>query len=157
MFFEALFKQQKQAVLELSSGEKFLVIIRELLNKELPEHLLQHHILYTANTKIESLNTLLTHHRNQCNVEFKVGQYHKEIYDLLRKQISNLQSLVDCYMELSVDVNQMDHRLLFHYDRINYLFDNYSQYKDGKFSTQTSQLFWQALKEDILEIIQKIL
>ena len=157
MFLQALFKQPKPEKLEISPAEKLLLLVRELLNKELPEHYTQNHILYTANTKLESLKKSLVSHRDQVTQQFKIGQFHSEMYDQLRKQVSDLQVLVDGYMELNIDVNQMNHRLHFHHDQIHYIHENYVFFMEGRFSNQSSHLFWQAVKEDVLNIIRKIL
>ncbi|PYF04279.1 hypothetical protein [Ureibacillus chungkukjangi] len=157
MFFQVLFKQPKKEKLEICPAEKLLILVRELLNKELPAHYSQHHILYTANTKLESLNSALEWHRTQGNLQLKLGQFHSQTHDQLRKQASDLQALVDGYMELNIDMTQMNHRLHFHYEEIHYIHENYVLFKEGRFSNQSSQLFWQAVKEDVLSIIRKIL
>ena len=157
MFFQTLFKQTKQETAEISAAQKLLILVRELLNKELPEHYTHHHILYTANSKLQSLNESLKSHRTQSNQNLKLGQFHSQMHDQLRKQASDLQVLVDGYMELNIDVNQMNHRLHFHYDQIHYLHHNYLLYLEGRFANPSSPLFWQAVKEDVLEIIRKIL
>ena len=158
MFFHTLFKQQKEEeTREICAAEKLLILVRELLNKELPEHYAQHHILFTANYKLEILNGYLKQHRNQENHLQKIGQFHTEMYNGLRKTVSDLQCLVDGYMELSIDVNQMNHRLLFYYDQIHYIHENYALYMAGQFSNHSSDSFWQAAKEDVLDILRKIL
>ncbi len=157
MFFHTLFKQPKQESAEICSAEKLLVLVREILNKELPEHLAHHHILLTANSKLESLNESLNYHRSQANNQFRLGQFHSQMHDQLRKQMSDLQALVDGYMELNIDISQMNHRLHFYYDQIQYLHENYKLNLEGRFFDQSSQLFWQAIKEDVLDIIRKIL
>lgn len=157
MFFQTLFKQPKQEAVEICAAEKLLILVRELLNKELPEHMAHHHILFTANSKLETLNESLSSHRRQTNHHLKLGQFHSQIQEQLRKQVSELQALVDGYTELNIDINQMNHRLHFHYDQIHYLHENYTFYLEGRFSNQSSPLFWQAVKEDVLDIIRKIL
>lgn len=157
MFFQTLFKQPKQETVETCAAEKLLILVRELLNKELPEHYTHHHILLTANTRLEALNESLTHHRSQVNQHLKLGQFHSQMIEQLRKQISDLQVLVDGYMELTIDVKQMNHRLHFHYDQIHYLHENYQLYTEGRFSKQSSPSFWQAVKVDVLDIIRKVL
>lgn len=157
MFFQTLFKKQKSIENEKSASEKFLVIINELLNKELPEHQSHHHILFTANVKLDTLKNLLNEHRKRCQFEHKVGQYHMEMYDQIRKQTSDLQGLIDCYTELHIDMDHMNHRLLFYYDKIDFLYDNYLNLLDGKFLSESNPLFWQAIKEDTLEVVRNIL
>ncbi|HWK24418.1 MAG TPA: hypothetical protein VNS08_15425 [Ureibacillus sp.] len=157
MFLHTLFKQPKQEILEISAAEKLLILVRELLNKELPDHQAHHHILLTANTKLEFLNESVRIHRSLVNHHMNLGQYHTQVIEPLRKQVSDLQALVDGYMELNIDVKQMNHRLHFHYDQINYLHENYRLYCDGRFATHSINAFWQAVKEDVLDIIRKIL
>ena len=157
MFFHTLFKQPKQEAEEISSAEKLFIVVRELLNKELPEHYTHHHILFTANSKLASLNESLKNHRTQANYDLKLGQFHSQMHDEVRKQVSDLQVLVDGFMELNIDIKQMNHRLHFHYDSIQYIHENYVLYMEGRFSHQSSQLFWQAVKEDVLDIIRKII
>lgn len=155
MFIHTLFKKPEPESREIA--EKLLDLVLELLDKELPEHLAHHHILFTANFKLESLKDSLNHHRSQLNDQLKLGQFHSQIYHQLQKQVSDLQVLVDSYMELYIDMKQMNHRLHFHYDQINYLHENYILFMEGRFSDQSSHLFWQTLKEDVLEIIRKVL
>ena len=157
MFFQALFKQPNQEKLEIFPAEKLLILVRELLNKELPEHYTQHHILFTANTKLESLKNSLESHRNLVTPQSKIGQYHLEMHEKLRKEASDLQGLVDGYMELNIDMAQMNHRLHFYYDQIDYLHENYVQFMEGRFANQSSHLFWIAVKDDVLKIIRNIL
>ncbi|RHW38567.1 hypothetical protein D1B33_06740 [Lysinibacillus yapensis] len=157
MFLQALFKQQKKEEIEISAAEKFLTIVRELLNKELPEHRSHHHILYTANTRLEIFRNLLTHHRSQSNVHQKLGNFHSEMYEQIGKKVSELQCLVDGYMELNIDIKQMNHRLHFYHDKIHYLYENYTQFQDRQYIEEYSTFFWQALKMDALEIIRKVL
>ncbi|RUL57038.1 MULTISPECIES: hypothetical protein [Lysinibacillus] len=158
MFIQAFFKQDKQSQsVEITYAEKFLEITRTLLYKELPDHQTQHHILLTANRNIEHMNEQLTTHRKQIQPEYKLGQYHQQIYDELRKRISDLQTLIDGYMELNIDLQQMNHRLHFHHNAIDYLYNNYFLTKEKAFDEQSEILFWKALKEDVLEIIRKVL
>ena len=104
MFFQTLFKQEKQEKLELHPADKLYILVRELLNKELPEHYSHHHILFTANRKLEVLNDSLSFHRSQINHHLRLGEYHLKALEQLRKLGSDLQTLVDGYMELSIDV-----------------------------------------------------
>ncbi|MEL3961732.1 hypothetical protein MKZ01_10670 [Lysinibacillus endophyticus] len=158
MFIQTLFKQErKDTSLEKTPADKLLEIILTLLNKELPQHQSQHHILFTANSNLEYLKNLLNYHRKQINPDFHTGQYHQNVYAQLQKQISQLQMLVDGYMELSIDIQQMNHRLHFHHDAIHYLYNNYKQTKEQNFYKETEPMFWQCLKEDVLEIIKKML
>ncbi|MFC7684645.1 hypothetical protein [Ureibacillus sp. GCM10028918] len=157
MFLHTLFKQPKQETVKICSAEKLLDLVRKLLEKELPEHLAHNHILFTANFKLESLNNSLNHHRSQLNQQLKLGQYHSQMYHHLQKQVSDLQMLIDSYMELNIDLKQMNHRLHFHYDQIDYLHENYIFFMEGLSSDQSSLLFWQTVKEDVLDIIRKIL
>lgn len=157
MLFQTLFKKQKPINHEKNASEKLLVIVNELLNKELPEHQSQHHILFTANVKLDTLKNVLNQHRSRCQLEHKVGQYHMEMYDQIRKQISDLQGLVNCYTELHIDMTHMNHRLLFYYDKINYLYENYLHLRDGTFLREANPSFWKAIKEDTLEVVRNIL
>ncbi|MDN4495343.1 hypothetical protein [Ureibacillus aquaedulcis] len=156
MFIQTLFKQSKQELLEICPADKLLDLVCELLNKELPEHPAHHHILFTANFKLESLKNTVNHHRKQEKHQLKLGQFHSQMYQQLQKQISDLQMLIDSYMELNIDVKQMNHRLRFHYEQIDYLFENYLLFMEGRFSDESSHLFWQAIKDDVLDIIRKV-
>ncbi|KGR74539.1 hypothetical protein [Ureibacillus sinduriensis] len=157
MFIHTLFKKSKPEPTETCYAEKLLDLVLQLLEKELPEHLAHHHILFTANFKLESLNDSLNHHRSQVNHQLKLGQFHTQMYHQLQKQVSDLQMLVDSYMELNINMKQMNHRLHFHYDQINYLHYNYILFMEGRFSDSSSHLFWQTLREDVLVIIRKVL
>lgn len=157
MFFQFFLKQDNHEKQEISPAEKLLMLVRELLSKELPEHCAHHHILFTANSKLETLKESLKYHHFQGNHQLKLGQFHLQMQNQLRKQISELQALVDGFMELSIDIKQMNHRLHFHYDQINYIHENYSLFQERRFCNQSSQLFWQSVKDDVLDIIRKIL
>lgn len=157
MFLQALFKQQKKQEEEICPAEKLLTLVRELLNKEFPEHRSHHHILFTANSHLEILRSHLDYHRDQLHAHNQLGNYHHEMVEQLSKKTSDLQCLVDGYMECHIDIKQMNHRLHFHHDQIIYLYENVQQFREKQTIEEYSTLFWRAIKGDVLGILRKVL
>ena len=157
MFFQFLFHSEKIVEVEMSASEKFLAIIEGLLKFELKEHQSQHHLLYTANTKLTLLKNQLPFHRSMSNSNLKIGQFHKEQYESLLKQMNELQAIVDCYMELQSDLTKMNHRLRFFYDEIDVIYDSFQFYNNQKIITKEQKTqFHLALREDCLNILRKV-
>ena len=156
MFFQFLFHSEKIVEVEMSASEKFLAIIEGLLKFELQEHQSQHHLLYTANTKLTLLKDRLPFHRSKSQLNLHIGQFHKEQYESLLKQMNELQMIVDCYMELQIDLTKMNHRLRFYYDEIDMLYDSFTFYSEQKITKEEKTQFYLALREDCLNILRKI-
>lgn len=155
MFFKI---NRKQTAIRTDTYEQLRELVTTALLYEIPEHNPHHHILFTANHKLEQYREAAQCFRQQSDVSTALGQFSYEAYNEALQQFNQLQSLIRAYMHLSDEQRQenFNHHFRFHKEKIETM---YSQYKQQK--TYISQLhleiaFHNALKEDLLPLLTQL-
>lgn len=153
MFFK---KKNPQQTIDLY--EKTAFIVRTLLAKELPQHSPQHHILFTANTQLECYRELAETHRKQAFSNSALSSFHQRAYEQLIKNYSQLQLIIDTYMELHLDIprDMYNHRLRLDDRNIELVYDELHRMKEYNLSKEQEPTFWLAIKEQIFPTFAKL-
>ncbi|MER2190122.1 MAG: hypothetical protein ABS951_04115 [Solibacillus sp.] len=153
MFFRSGTAQQK-----VDLYDKITFIVKTLLQKELPEHRAQHHLLYTANTQLAHYRELAETHRKQAFSQSALSYFHQQTYEQLLKKHNQLQLIIDAYMELHLDIPRdlYNHRLRLDDQNIELVYDELHRMKDYNLSQEHEPSFWQAIKEQIFPTFAKL-
>lgn len=153
MFFRKVVEQQKEDLYD-----KITFIVHTLLQKELPEHRAQHHILYTANTKLLHYRELAETHRKHAFSQSALSYFHQQTYEQLLKKHNQLQLIIDAYMELHLDTprDTYNHRLRLDDQNIELVYDELHRINDYHLLPEHEPSFWQAVKEQIFPTFAKL-
>lgn len=157
--FQYLLKQRNVTKEDPDLFHQLQSIVSRLLMREIPSQTSMHQIILNANIKIQELSHISScHHRKHMNLNTSIGLYHKKAYEITSKQLNQLQHLLDCYIILHIEDERehINHRLKFHNQTIETLYREMMDFKKYASSFQTDEMFWNALKEDILPILAEL-
>ena len=149
-----MFFQSKEMVVEISLYDQLKTITTSLLNYELPNASARHHILYTANEKLQSLRETKELHFKESNMGYAIGRFHKNAYEHTLRAYNQLQLIIDGYMELNMENarEHVNHRLRFQSEVIKYCYHQLI-YIEKLLDSNSREGFFTALKEDILPVL----
>lgn len=149
-----MFFQSKESIVEIDLYNQLKTIVSLLLKCELPNASVRHHILFTANEKLQSLWEAKELYFKESNVEYAIGRFHKNAYEHNLRAYNQLQIILDSYMLLSIDNERthVNHRLRFHSEVIEYCYHQVITMEKLLDST-SREAFLIALKEDILHVL----
>ena len=150
MFFQLKDKTSKP----LDTFDKISHLVKAILHFECPEHRAQHHILYTANMKLETYREAQSIYRNFDDPSNALGQLSREAYELANKKYHQLFTIIRGYMHLSDD-NKRDHfnhHLRFSKEKIENMFILFEQMHHHKHLNLEAD-FYERLKEDIIPLM----
>ncbi|MEO4052263.1 hypothetical protein [Solibacillus sp. CAU 1738] len=152
-----MFFQTKKIAVQLDLYEKLKTIVTFLLRAELPDASATHHILYSANVKLQKLQEAKDFHYKERNVDCAIGRFHKIANDNALKQYNQLQIIVDSYVALSLEEERehFNHRLRFQSEVVIYCY-NQLMTTVQILDASNKQLFFAALKEDILPVLHEL-
>lgn len=133
-------------------------IVSTLLKKELPAHNSVHHLLYTANTKLEELRENTSYHRNYIDLNSSIGIFHKEAYEHTLKCFNQLQLLIDSYINLNIEEERgrINRRLSLIDEKVNSIYLQIIEFNKFNILTTLEEKFWMAVKEDTMPILAEI-
>lgn len=150
-----MFFQLKEAPIQtLETYDKISEIVRAILYFECPEHRANHHILFTANAKLESYREARDFYRPFDDPSTSLGQFSREAYQLANKKYNQLYTIIRGYMHLS-DAKQrahFNHHFRFSKEKIDAmysLFTNKSQHKELDLEAS----FYEHLKNDLIPLL----
>lgn len=155
VIFFSLTKQDSKEIEKIDLYAQMNTIVFTLLKQELPELNTRHHLLYTANVKLETYRTASQYHRQRANVQTAIGTYHKKASEENLKRFNQLQILIEAYIQLSIieERHLLNHRLRMKDLTINSTYEELQAKQDITLSAAQEETFWNALKEDILPVI----
>lgn len=150
MFFQLKDKTGKP----LDTFDKISYLVKVILHFECPEHRAQHHILYTANMKLETYREAQSFYRKFDDPGNALGRLSREAYELANKKYHQLFTIIRGYMHLSDD-NQRDHfnhHFRFSKEKIENMFILFEQMHHHKHLKLEAE-FYERLKEDIIPLM----
>ena len=150
-----MFFQLKEAPLKpLDTYDKISALVRALLYVECPEHRSNHHILYTANTKLESYREARDFYRPLDDPSTSLGLFSREAYQLANQKYNQLYTIIRGYMHLSDATRRehFNHHFRFSKEKIDAmhaLFSKKEQHKQLGLETT----FYEHLKNDLTPLL----
>ena len=155
MFFET---NKKQIENDKDTYEQIRELVTNLLLYEVPEHSPHHHILFTANHKLEQYREAAEYFRQQSDASTALGQFSIKAYKQALQQFNQLQLLIRGFMHLSDDARRanFNHHFRFHKEKIEKIYTQYKQQKVYISLLQLENTFHKAIKEDLLPLITQL-
>src|SRR5690606_41462805 len=92
----------------IDTYDKISYLVNAILQFECPEHRAQHHILYTANMKLETYREAQQFYRKVDNPAHAHGRLSRDAYQQANRNYNQLITIIRRYMHLSDD-NNRDH------------------------------------------------
>ena len=146
MFFQV--KETPQRTID--TYDKISELVRALLYAECPEHRANHHILYTANTQLESYREARDIYRASEDPSTSLGLFSREAYQLANKKYNQLYTIIRGYMHLSDDSRRahFNHHFRFSKGKIDAMHALFSKKEQHKLlGLETT--FYEHLKNDL--------
>ncbi|WP_332646910.1 hypothetical protein [Lysinibacillus sp. 54212] len=142
---------------EIDSYEKIKEIVTAILLHELPEHSSRHHLLYTANTKLEEIRNARDYHRKHTELTSQLGQFHQRAYDHALRESNQLYTFIRAYMHLSSeqDREHYNHTFRFYKEKISRCYEQYKEKNNHLQNEKLEAQFWEALKQDVLPMLSQ--
>lgn len=155
MFFKL---DKSQTSIHNDVYEQICELVTTALLYEIPEHSPHHHILFTANHKLEQYREAAEYFRKQSDVSTALGQFSIEAYKQALQQFNQLQLLIRGFMHLSDDGRRanFNHHFRFHKEKIEKIYMQYKQQKAYSSLVQLEITFHKALKEDLLPLLAQL-
>ena len=131
----------------------------ELLRHECPQHISSHHILMTANMKLERLNEVKVYIHKQNYISQSLQQFSIQKGAVLEDQISWLHLFTTSYTQLCDETKRahFNHALLLHQHTIEECFEFFQNRILHKDIIPLDDDFWRALKQAIQPALQILL
>ncbi|KGR81510.1 hypothetical protein [Lysinibacillus odysseyi] len=133
-------------------------IVTECLTRELPEHSLRNHLLFTANMKLEGLQEAKEKHRHFINVSTSSGRFHQERYTKLSEKHHQLYRLTRGYMYLCDprEREHFNHHFRLSSTTINNCYEQFITRHAFCFTPEDESAFFHGLKEEIIPMLCQI-
>lgn len=138
----------------IDSYDKISYLVNAILQFECPEHRAQHHILYTANMKLETYREAQQFYRKFDNPAHALGRLSREAYEQANRNYNQLFTIIRGYMHLSDD-NKRDHfnhHFRFSKEKIDDMFTLFEQMHHHR-HLKLEEEFYERLKEDIIPLL----
>ena len=138
--------------------DQIFELVATALLYEIPEHSPQHHILFTANQKLEQYREAAEHFRKESDVSTALGQFSIAAYKQTIQQFNQLKILIRGYMHLSDDEKRLhfNHHFRFHKEQIEKIHTQYKQQKEYSSLMRLENEFHKALNEELLPLITQL-
>jgi len=150
-----MFFQLKEAPKKtLDTYDKISELVRAILDFECPDHRANHHILYSANSKLESYREARDFYRPFDNPSTSIGQFSRDAYQLANQKYNQLYTIIRGYMHLSDEKQRehFNHHFRFSKEKIDAMYTLFSN-KELHKQLQLEAAFYQCLKEDITPLL----
>jgi hypothetical protein len=150
-----MFFQVKEKSIQMQDTyDKIFELVKAILYFECPEHRAHHHILYTANIKLESYREAKDFYRPFENPATSLGTFSREAYQLATKKYHQLNTIIRGFMHLSDDTKRdhFNHHFRFHAEKITSMHQLYQNVQTHQILNIES-LFFDRLKEDISPLL----
>lgn len=148
------FQLKDSTATTLDTFDKISHLVKAILHFECPEHRAQHHILYTANMKLETYREAQFFYRKSDDPSNALGRLSREAYELANKKYQQLFTIIRGYMHLSDHNkrNHFNHHLRFSKEKIEAMFTLFEQMHHHKHLKLEAE-FYERLKEDIIPLL----
>lgn len=149
-----MFFQSKEIIVETDLYDQLKTIVTLLIHYECPSASFRHHILLTANEKLQTFKEAKDYHFKESNMAHAIGRFHKNAYEHNLRKYNQLQLMIDSYMLLSIekDRKHINHRLRFHSEVIKYCYQQVMA-MEKLLDSCNKDNFIMALKEDLFQTL----
>lgn len=134
--------------------DKAFQLVSAVIHQECPEHRANHHILYSANQKLEAYLEAQKHFRLFEDPATGLGTFSTEAYQVATKKYHQLYFIIRGYMHLS-DENKRDHFnhvFRFHAEKLNTMYLLWEQ-KNYWQLLNLDDSFYEQLKDDLVPML----
>lgn len=148
------FQLKDSTATTLDTFDKISHLVKAILHFECPEHRAQHHILYTANMKLETYHEAQSFYRKFDDPSNALGRLSREAYELANKKYHQLFTIIRGYMHLSDHNkrNHFNHHFRFSKEKIEAMFTLFEQMHHHEHLKLEAE-FYERLKEDIIPLL----
>lgn len=148
------FQLKDSTTTTLDTFDKISHLVKAILHFECPEHRAQHHILYTANMKLETYLETQSFYRKFDDPSNALGRLSREAYELANKKYHQLFTIIRGYMHLSDHNkrNHFNHHFRFSKEKIEAMFILFEQMHHHEHLKLEAE-FYERLKEDIIPLL----
>ncbi|WP_274309575.1 hypothetical protein [Solibacillus daqui] len=150
-----MFFQLKEAPKKtLDTYDKISELVCAILYFECTDHSANHHILYSANSKLESYREARDFYRPFDDPSTSLGQFSREAYQLANQKYNQLYTIIRGYMYLSDDTQRehFNHHFRFSKEKIDTFHALFSN-KDHHKQLQLETSFYEHLKNDVAPLL----
>ena len=149
-----VFKFKEKTAIPLDTFDKISQLVKAILHFECPEHRAQHHILYTANMKLETYQEAQSFYRKFDDPGNALGRLSREAYEQANKKYHHLFTIIRGYIHLSDDNKRkhFNHHFRFSKEKIDDMFTLFEQMPHHK-HLKLEEAFYERLKEDIIPLL----
>lgn len=150
MFFQVKDKTETP----LDTFDKISHLVKAILHFECPDHRAQHHILYTANRKLETYREAQSFYRKFDDPGNALGRLSREAYELANKKYNQLFTIIRGYMHLSDDNKRshFNHHFRFSKEKIENMFTLFEHMSHHQ-HLKLVEAFYERLKEDLIPLL----
>ncbi|MFJ7735598.1 hypothetical protein ACIQ2D_04565 [Lysinibacillus sp. NPDC097287] len=147
-----IFKETEKTI---DTYEQVGFILKSLLTYELKDLPVRYEFWYRIALRQEEYRTLQTEHRAKISMYSAVGRFHQTQYEATKQRGARLERLSDIYKGFCIEEERdnLNHRLSFYKENIVTLCDHIQNKELYSYCDQVQQQFWEAVNEDILNII----
>ena len=152
MLFQA---KKEQAIETRDLYDQMKEIVTECLKQELTDHNPRHHLLFTANAKLQSLQEAQELHRRFMDVSTNTGGFHQHRYAKVSDMYHKLQRLIRGYMHLCDEGERkhFNHHFRLSSRVIECCYEQYKVRHSFCFSKEEEETFFEELKEEIIPLL----
>lgn len=147
-----IFKEEEKII---DTYEQVGFILKSLLTYELKDLPVRYEFWYRLAIRQEEYRTLQIEHRAKISMYSAVGRFHQTQYETTKQKSARLERLADIYKGFCIEEERdiLNHRLSFYKEDITTLFEHIHHKELYNYCDQVQKQFWEALSEDILNII----
>ena len=102
MFFQV----KERSTQTQETYDKVFELVKAILHFECPDHRAHHHILYTANIKLETYREAKDFYRPFDDPSTALGCFSREAYQLANKKYHQLYTIIRGFMHLSEEAKR---------------------------------------------------
>ncbi|AWE06809.1 hypothetical protein DCE79_05090 [Lysinibacillus sp. 2017] len=148
------FQLKEKPVKSHETYDKIFELVKAVLHFECPDHRANHHILYTANTKLENYREARDFYRPFDDPSSELGLLSREAYQLATKKYNQLYTIIRGYMHLCEENKRehFNHHFRFHVQKIEAMYKLYEN-KSAQQLLQIEELFFERLKADLTPLL----
>ena len=139
----------------IDAYERTGFILKSLLSYELKDLPFRYEFWYKIAIQQEAYRTLQHEHRMNISMYSAVGRFHQMQYEVITQKGARLERLADVYKTFCIEEERdlLNHRLSFYQETITSLYEHIQNQELYTYCDHVQQQFWEAVSEDILNII----
>lgn len=148
------FQLKEKPITMPDTYDKIFELVTAVLHFECSDHRSNHHILYTANTKLEAYRDAKDFYRPFNNPASELGLLSREAYQTATNKYNQLYTIIRGYMHLSDDSRRdhFNHHFRFQKEQITAMHALFERKQERQLLNLES-LFFERLKDDLTPLL----